>query len=57
MTIHYYLNSFDTEFVKKILPDFYVDNLVTGVNTAEEGIALYSKVKMLFKKASMEFRN
>lgn len=57
MTIHYHLNNHDEKIAAKLLPDFYVDNLVSGISNFEEGHILYTKAKNIFNDASMNLRN
>lgn len=56
-TINYHLDSTDSPVAKKIKNDIYVDNLITGVSSVEEGTDLYSQVKQIFNKASMNLRD
>ena len=60
-TIKHHLNSVrDTEVNNSILEqierDIYSDNLITGVDTLEEGVELYTSAKKIFGSASMNIR-
>ena len=46
----------DAEFARKVREHFYVDDLNTGVPTAEEGIEMYDKLKSRFSDANFNLR-
>ena len=41
------LKYFDNGFVEKVLRHFYVDDLNSGVNSADEGVYFYEKLKSI----------
>ena len=55
-TIQHHLRSIGTPAAKKILRNLYVDNVLTGVETVNEGIELYREGKDIFSSASMNLR-
>ena len=46
----------DIDFAKKVPGKFYVDDLSTGVNTVNEGINLYKKLRIRFGEAQFNLR-
>ena len=46
----------DIDFAKKVPGKFYVDDLSTGVNTVNEGIKLYKKLRIRFGEAQFNLR-
>ena len=46
----------DIDFVKKVQGKFYVDDLLTEVNTVNEGIELYKKLRIGFGEAQLNLR-
>ena len=42
----------DPEFTRKIKKHFYVDNLISGVQSTKEGFEFYKKFKNRFSEAS-----
>jgi hypothetical protein len=55
-TIQYHLEKQNSIWTNKIKNDIYVDNLLTGVETLEEAINLYTSAKNIFMSASMNLR-
>lgn len=55
-TIHYHFVNTNSDFANKILPDSYVDNLISGVATFNDGKILYTEAKNIFMNASMNLR-
>ena len=56
-TLRYHLSKFaqeDTEFVKQLSSDFYVDDLVSGAKNTDAAFLLYKKAKQ--RMASGGFR-
>ena len=54
-TIKHHLK--ETSKAPNISKDMYIDNLVTGTNSEEEAIKLYTDTKETFKKISMNIRD
>ena len=52
-TIKTHLDSYNDELTNKLRKDIYIDNLITGTNTAKEAVKLYHTAKTIFKDASM----
>ena len=46
----------DHEFVEKVLRHFYVDDLNCGVNSVENGVNFYEKLKSILLEANFNFR-
>ena len=44
--------SIDPDFARRVRKHFYIDDLNTGVNTVEEGMMLYKKIKLRFSECS-----
>lgn len=53
--VHNYDN-IDPEFVKKVLRELYVDDLVSGTHDRMSAFELYQKYKFRFKQAGLELR-
>ena len=47
----------DPEFVLKVLRHFYVDDFTCGVESYEQDVDLYKKVKSRFMEENLMFRN
>ena len=43
----------DPDFARRVRKHFYVDDLSTGVNTVDEGVDIYKKMKLRFNECSM----
>lgn len=56
-TVKHHLNQTDNEIKKQVAEDIYVDNLVTGTQTVQEGLAIYETAKNSFKDISMNLRD
>ena len=46
----------DPEFVEKVLRHFYVDYLNCGVNSVEDGVNFYGKLKSILLEANFNLR-
>ena len=46
----------DREFVKKVLRHFYADDLNCGVNSVEDGVNFYEKLKSILLEANFNLR-
>ena len=46
----------DPEFSKKVLRHFYVDDFNSGVNSVNEGVDLYKKMKLRFQEGNFNIR-
>ncbi|XP_073966399.1 uncharacterized protein isoform X2 [Choristoneura fumiferana] len=55
-TIKHHLSKAESEKVRKLANDIYVDNIVTGANNTQEALDLYSKSKETFQQISMNLR-
>ena len=55
-TVAFHLKKSGTSTAMQILNSIYVDNVITGVNSTEEGLRFYSEAKEIFKEASMNLR-
>ncbi|XP_063635169.1 uncharacterized protein LOC134805902 [Cydia splendana] len=55
-TIKYHLSKSSLESIQRVAHDIYVDNMVTGTDTVEEAIDLYSATKQEFQQMSMNLR-
>ena len=52
-TIYLHLRSYKNEISKDVANNLYVDNLVSGVVSVEDGVTYYNTVKRIFNEASM----
>ena len=55
-TIQHHLSLSNTEVSKQIREGLYVDNVITGVQNAQQGERFYKEAKALFQAASMNLR-
>ncbi|MCP4486384.1 MAG: DDE-type integrase/transposase/recombinase, partial [Gammaproteobacteria bacterium] len=55
-TILYHLQRMNTPTANNVLKNIYVDNVLIGSTTVEEGIQLYQDLKQCFQAASMNLR-
>ena len=56
-TIEAHLDKYGHDTVRENLrKDVYVDNFITGTDTAQEAVDLYDRAKSIFKQASMNLR-
>ena len=58
-TIQRHLNKFlcsNPKFIKKILPDWYVDDLVCGCDSLSDGVQFYHTAKDIMLKGGLELR-
>ncbi|XP_053380514.1 uncharacterized protein LOC128548907 [Mercenaria mercenaria] len=55
-TIESHLESYNNSIANKIKDDIYVDNVITGTDTWQEALDLYSVSKRIFSEASMNLR-
>ena len=46
----------DRKFVEKVLRHFYVDDLNSGVNSVEDGVNFYEKLKSILLEADFNLR-
>ena len=46
----------DPEFARKVKEDFYVDDLITGVQSVEKGNGLYKRMKVRIMEAHLNTR-
>uniref|UniRef100_A0A0R3QIH7 Reverse transcriptase domain-containing protein n=1 Tax=Brugia timori TaxID=42155 RepID=A0A0R3QIH7_9BILA len=53
-TLLYHFQKTDPSFYEKYSQHFYVDNLVTSVDSADEAIALYERANRIFAEVSMQ---
>ncbi|MCP3664058.1 MAG: hypothetical protein GY696_16460 [Gammaproteobacteria bacterium] len=56
LTVDHHLSRYRTELSELIRRNIYVDNLITGVDGAEEALELYKAGKKMFNDASMNLR-
>ncbi len=56
MTIACHLEQYNTESARKIAESCYVDNVITGANSTEEGFKFYQEAKEIFRNCSMNLR-
>ncbi len=56
LTVDHHLSRYSTELSELIRRNIYVDNLITGVDGAEEALELYKSGKKMFNDASMNLR-
>ncbi|XP_063535382.1 uncharacterized protein LOC134745317 [Cydia strobilella] len=55
-TIRHHLMNSDSEHMRKLANDIYVDNLLTGANNIQEATQIYEDCKSTFKQISMNIR-
>ena len=55
-TIMYHLSRYDNSVSLDISRNIYVDNLISGISSTEEGITYYKETKKIFDDASMNMR-
>ncbi|XP_065180007.1 uncharacterized protein LOC135810442 [Sycon ciliatum] len=55
-TIHHHLDNSNSTLGSEIRDSTYVDNVITGRNTADEASTLYDSAKSLFNDAAMNLR-
>ena len=55
-TVETHLELYGSEVAMKLKDDIYVDNVITGTNSIEDAVHLYREAKLIFRKASMNFR-
>ena len=55
-TICHHLGSKEQNTAKKISKDLYVDNLITGAKSDNEGLQIYQQGKQMFREMSMNLR-
>lgn len=55
-TVKYHLNKEDTPVIQNISHNIYVNNMITGVNTAEQGGEFYKDARSLFQSSAMNLR-
>ena len=56
LTINHHLSQYKTELSTKILQNMYVDNLICGYETTNEGKEFFLTGKQMFKEAGMYLR-
>lgn len=56
-TVRYHLSKTKDELLNKISRKFYVDNLVTNVNSYDEAVQLFSRTTKTFDEISMNIRD
>ncbi len=56
LTLDHHLSQYESPIARLIRSNIYVDNVIVGVDTTEEGYDLYEQAKKLFQEAKMELR-
>ncbi len=56
-TIKYHLARFNSPIAKKISENIYIDNVIIGVQSVDEALALYRECKQIMGQASLIFKN
>ena len=56
-TIRLHLQQANTPYSLLVLDNLYIDNVITGVSSVEEGRHFYEEVKSLFNSAAMNLRD
>ncbi|XP_045205909.2 uncharacterized protein LOC123558098 [Mercenaria mercenaria] len=55
-TIEYHLDCYESTLATQLKQDIYMDNVVTGIDSIEEGRKLYETSKQMFNEANMNLR-
>eukprot|EP00105_Crassostrea_gigas_P032401 XP_011455393.1 PREDICTED: uncharacterized protein LOC105347859 [Crassostrea gigas] len=56
-TVDRHLSTYESRTAENIRSNIYVDNVITGVDTLEEGETLYEEAKEIFNSMSMNLRD
>lgn len=56
-TVDHHLSTYESRTAENIRSNIYVDNVITGVETLEEGETLYEEAKKIFNSMSMNLRD
>ena len=55
-TVEHHLDSYNCEIAKRLKEDIYVDNVISGTETAGDAIQFYNGTKAIFSDASLNLR-
>ena len=56
-TLDHHLKGYESSVANSIRQNIYVDNVITGKDTAYEAVDFYRDAKQIFRKASMHLRD
>lgn len=56
-TVDHHLSTYESKTAENIRSNIYVDNVITGVDTFEEGETMYKEAKEIFHSMSMNLRD